>query len=102
MKKFAKIMIAGAGNLGSQIAWQTAFSGFEVQVYDVFAEGLEKSKAYHKQYAQLFESRGVEAGKIQSTFDRLSYTTDLAEAAKGADLVSESVPESIEIKTNFS
>lgn len=35
------VMIAGAGTLGSQIAWQTAFHGFNVTVYDAFGKGLE-------------------------------------------------------------
>ena len=46
------VMIAGGGTLGSQIAWQTAFHGFEVTVYDAFEKGLETSKALHKKYAR--------------------------------------------------
>jgi 3-hydroxybutyryl-CoA dehydrogenase len=96
------IMIAGGGTLGSQIAWQTAFNGFNVVVYDAFEKGLEASKNFHKQFADLFiNQRGASQQQIDETNARLSYTTDLAEAVKAADLVSESVPESVEIKTSF-
>jgi len=97
-----QVTIAGAGMLGAQIAWQTAFSGFRVSVYDAFEKGLEAAKDSHKQYAELFmATRGASAQQIEETMARLSYTTDLAEAAKNADLISESVPENIETKKNF-
>lgn len=97
-----KVMIAGGGTLGSQVAWQTAYSGFEVSVYDAYAEGLEKSKKLHQQFAVLFETtRGVSSKEIKATLERIKYTTDLSEAAKGADILSESVPENPDIKKKF-
>lgn len=100
--KIKKVTIAGGGTLGSQIAWQTAFKGFDVVVYDAFAEGLEASKLFHKQYASTFKKiLGVTEQQIEETHRRLSYTTDLAEAVQSADLVSESVPENPEIKSKF-
>ena len=42
------VTIAGGGTLGSQIAQQTAFHGFNVTVYDAFDKGLEASKNFHK------------------------------------------------------
>ncbi|CDO02917.1 3-hydroxybutyryl-CoA dehydrogenase [Oceanobacillus picturae] len=41
---FSTITIAGSGVLGSQIAYQTAFKGFDVTVYDINDEALEKAK----------------------------------------------------------
>jgi 3-hydroxyacyl-CoA dehydrogenase len=100
--KIANVTIAGAGTLGSQIAWQTAFNGFNVIVFDAFEKGLETAKVYHQQYAELFlESRGASQDEIDHTMARLSYTTDLAKAVKDADIVSESIPENIEIKQAF-
>ena len=96
------VMIAGGGTLGSQIAWQTAFHGYNVVVYDAFDKGLEASKNFHKQFADLFiNQRGATQQQIDETNARLSYTTNMAEAVKDADIVSESVPESVEIKTSF-
>jgi len=97
-----KVMIAGGGTLGSQIAWQTAFHGFDVVVYDAFEKGLEASKNFHKQFAELFlTTRGATQEQIDETFARLSYSTNLSEAVKEVDIISESVPESVEIKTSF-
>ena len=96
------VTIAGGGTLGSQIAWQTAFKGFNVTVYDAFEKGLEMSKSFHKQFAELFmKTRGATQSEIDQTIRRLAYTTDLAEAVKDADLISESVPEDPEIKKEF-
>ena len=96
------VTIAGAGVLGSQIAWQTAFMGFKVVVYDPFEESIEKSKAFHKSFADLFlNKRNASQQQIDDTNNRLSYTTNLKEAVADADLVSESVPEVMDIKKSF-
>ena len=100
--KIKNVTIAGAGVLGSQIAWQTAFHGYNVTVYDVFEKGLESGKEFHKKFAELFKAtRGATQEQIDATKARLSYTADLKEAVKNADLVSESVPEKLEIKVSF-
>jgi 3-hydroxyacyl-CoA dehydrogenase len=100
--KIKKVTIAGGGTLGSQIAWQTAMHGFDVIVYDAFEKGLENSKKFHQSFADLFlNTRGASQKEIDKTFSRLSYTTNLQEAVKDADIISESVPENVEIKTDF-
>jgi 3-hydroxybutyryl-CoA dehydrogenase len=99
---FSRITTAGAGTMGSQVAWQMAFHGKDVTVYDAIPAGLEKGKALHRDYAEHFrERRGATAKSIEDTFARLTYTTDLAAAVRDADLVSESVPESVPIKESF-
>lgn len=96
------VMVAGGGVLGSQISWQTAFHGFNVKVYDKFEKGLEGTKVLHKRYAEHFKAnRGATSKEIDAAFARLSYTTDIVEAAKDADILSESVPEKLEIKKDF-
>jgi len=96
------VTIAGAGTLGSQIAWQTAFHGFNVCVYDAFEKGIEAGKKFHHQYAKLFmTTRGASQEEIDQTMARLCYTTNLAEAIKNADILSESIPENLEIKKAF-
>ena len=51
---FTKITAAGAGTMGSQVAWQMAFHGKHVIVYDAIPAGLEKGKAFHREYAEHF------------------------------------------------
>ena len=99
---FTKITTAGAGVMGSQVAWQMAFHGKHVTVYDAIHEGLQRGKALHREYAEHFvERRGATREQIDDTFARLDYTTDLAAAVRDADLISESVPESPSVKESF-
>jgi 3-hydroxybutyryl-CoA dehydrogenase len=99
---FTTITTAGAGTMGSQVAWQMAFHGKQVTVYDAIPAGLHKGKALHREYADHFvEQRGATREQIDATFARLEYTTDLAAALRDADLISESVPESVAIKESF-
>jgi len=96
------VTILGAGILGSQISWQAAFHGFYVTVYDIDEKALEKAKEKHKGYAAYFKARrGATDDEIQNTFGRLTYTIDLTDAVKDADITSESVPEVLEIKKDF-
>jgi 3-hydroxyacyl-CoA dehydrogenase len=100
--EFTRITTAGAGTMGSQVAWQMAFHGKHVTVYDAIPAGLDKGRAFHREYAQHFlQQRGATPDQIEETFARLAYTTDLAAAVRDADLISESVPESLEIKESF-
>jgi 3-hydroxybutyryl-CoA dehydrogenase len=96
------VTIAGAGVLGSQVAWQTALHGFNVFVFDICKDSIEKSKELHKQFAELFlTTRGASQLTVEAALNRINYTTDLAEAVNDADIISESVPESIEVKADF-
>lgn len=44
MIQITKITILGTGVLGSQIAYQTAYSGFDVVAYDINEEALTAAK----------------------------------------------------------
>ena len=99
---FTRVTTAGAGTMGSQVAWQMAFHGKQVTVYDAIPAGLEKGKAFHREYAEHFvRQRGATRKQVHDAFARLTYTTDLATAVRDADLISESVPESLSIKESF-
>ena len=99
---FTNITVAGAGTMGSQVAWQMAFHGKHVTVYDAIAAGVDKGKAFHRQYAEHFIAhRGATRQQIDDTVARLTYTTDLTAAVHAADLISESIPESLSIKESF-
>jgi 3-hydroxybutyryl-CoA dehydrogenase len=88
--------------MGSQVAWQMAFHGKDVTVYDAVPAGLQKGKELHGEYAERFvEERRATCRQVDATLARLTYTTDLAAAVRDADLISESVPESLSIKESF-
>ena len=91
--------MVGAGTLGGQIAWHSAFKGKTVTVYDISDESLENCRKTQTGYAEIYKKDlGASDADIEATWSRLAYTTDLAEAAKTADIVIEAVPEVPDIK----
>lgn len=96
-----RVMVAGAGVLGGQIAWHSAFRGKTVTVYDPFPDALEKCRAAHMNYAAIYKADlGASDAEIAAAQDRVTYTGDIS-AAANVDLVIEAVPEVPEIKTDF-
>ncbi|MEN2768058.1 3-hydroxyacyl-CoA dehydrogenase [Ornithinibacillus xuwenensis] len=99
---YKTITIAGSGVLGSQIAFQTAFKGFNVVIYDINDEAIEKAKErianLEATYTDYFKD---EQEAVKTAQSRIEYATDLAEAVKNADLVIEAIPELKEIKEKF-
>lgn len=99
---FKNITVAGSGVLGYQIAFQTAFHGFNVTVYDLNEESLDKAKSKFATLSECYRKdlKATQA-QLDDTFNRLSYTSDLAAAVQDADLLIEAVPEDPQIKTAF-
>lgn len=99
---FKNITVAGSGVLGYQIAFQTAFHGFNVTVYDINDEVLAKAKGKFEVLSNAYsKDLKATAEQLKATFDRLQYQSNLAEAVKDADLLIEAVPENPVIKTDF-
>lgn len=99
---YKNITVAGSGVLGSQIAYQTAFHGFQVSVYDINDEALELAKERIKKLKPRYqEDLKATQEEVDAAYDRLSFHSDLAEAVKDADLVIEAVPERVGIKVDF-
>ncbi|WP_316804480.1 3-hydroxyacyl-CoA dehydrogenase [Pedobacter nototheniae] len=99
---FKNITTAGSGVLGYQIAFQIAFKGFKVIVYDINDEILEKAKAKFDILSEAYKKDlNATQEQLDATFANLSYHSDLKIAVQDADLVIESVPENPAIKTDF-
>lgn len=99
---YKNITVAGSGVLGSQIAFQTAFKGFDVTVYDINDEALESSKERITKLKKNYRTDlDVAEEEVDAAFNRMSFTTDLAQAVAEADLVIEAIPEVVKIKTDF-
>jgi 3-hydroxyacyl-CoA dehydrogenase len=49
------LTVLGAGVLGGQIAWHSAFEGKSVVIYDLYEEGLEQCRVSHQTYATLYQ-----------------------------------------------
>ncbi|WP_076460468.1 3-hydroxyacyl-CoA dehydrogenase [Limosilactobacillus caccae] len=97
---FKKIMIAGAGVLGSQIAYQTALSGFEVTVYNHHIDtATRRINALKEDYQRDLHLSDED---FQKGLDNITLITDdIGAAVEDADLMIEALPESLELKKDF-
>lgn len=95
------ITVLGTGVLGSQIAFQTAFHGFDVVAYDIDQPALDRAAERFTGLAARYEADSVEGaadGGATAAIGRIRLTADLADAVAAADLVIEAVPENLELK----
>lgn len=99
---YQNITVAGSGVLGSQIAYQTAFKGFNVSVYDINDEALERAKerinGLKEHYKKDLNATDEE---VNLAYERISFNSNLSKAVADADLVIEAIPEVVQIKTDF-
>lgn len=94
-----KVLIIGSGTMGQQIGFQCAIHGFEVALYDVAQDVLDKSLNRLERLAAEFTAAGkLTEEEARQAIDRIFATTDVVAAADEADLVSESVPEDPKLK----
>lgn len=101
MTTISNVTVLGTGVLGSQIAYQTAYSGFAVTAYDISDEILEKARIRFQSLAETYRKDGVAGaadGEAEAALARIRYSADLADAVKDADLVIEAIPEILSLK----
>lgn len=95
-----RVTVLGAGVLGGQIAWHSAFKGKTVVAYDPFPEAIAKTRVAHETYARIYATElGASDVDLEATRSRLTYLDQLGPSVAKADLVIEAVPEVPEIKT---
>lgn len=126
--KYKKIVIAGGGILGSQIAFQAAYCGFDVTIW-LRSEGsigrtLPKLKSVKKSYKDaiklmdskngktpgnwslgIADPKGFNAkkclDKVEKAADSIKIELDMKKAMENADLVIEAMAEDKDQKTAF-
>lgn len=94
-----KICVIGAGNMGHQISICAAMVGLQVTCNDISQDML--AKAEH--FAQTYLSERVTKGKLTQeqanlTLSKLSFVSDLEQAASSADFIIEAAIENLDIK----
>ncbi|UED70191.1 3-hydroxyacyl-CoA dehydrogenase family protein [Brevibacillus sp. HD3.3A] len=93
------VAVIGSGVMGHGIAQLYALAGFSVSLYDLQEELLHKAKASVEQSLDLLEKEGVITEQDKSSaLERIVLTTDLQQAVAEADVITEAVPEVIELK----
>lgn len=100
--EFKNVTVAGGGVLGSQIAYQTAFKGFHVNVYDISEEAIGVAKERINKLKERYKKDlGVSDDQVNEALKRMEFYSDLGQAVEKADLVIEAVPEVPNIKIDF-
>ncbi|WHX66992.1 3-hydroxybutyryl-CoA dehydrogenase [Peribacillus frigoritolerans] len=96
-----KVMVIGAGQMGSGIAQVCAMSGYEVLLHDLKDEYVEKGLGtIAKNLSRQVEKGKMESEKKDAILSRLTSSTNLKNAA-AVDLVIEAAVENMEIKTRI-
>lgn len=127
--KYKKVVVAGAGVLGSQIAYQSAYCGFDVTVLVREEDNQEDIKARFKKlldtYLDTIDVMDTKVGKTgdvwakgiapspdefnkkeciekaNNAYENIKIETDASVALGDADLLIESITEDIKIKNSF-
>ena len=100
LDQIQKIAVVGAGTMGQGIAQVSAMAGYQVLLYDIKAEMLDKAKA---QITKQLD-KGIERGKVTEalkaeTLDRIAYSTDFDDLK--AEVVIEAILERLDIKRDL-
>nr|WQH64195.1 3-hydroxyacyl-CoA dehydrogenase [Methanosphaera sp. ISO3-F5] len=122
-----KVVVAGGGVLGSQIAFQSAFSGFDVTIWlrseasieraqpklnrlkEIYINTMEEMKTNPQAYCRGFTDKTKLTNeeieqlkqKTETAHKNIQLTTSYEEAAKDADLIIEAIAEDPKQKIPF-
>ena len=102
MSEINTVAVLGAGTMGHGIAQVCAAAGCTVRLYDINDEAVGAGLSR----IQGNLNKGIDRGKVtegerDGVMALLSTTTSITEAVKGADLVVEAAPESMELKAKI-
>ncbi|MEL6346915.1 MAG: 3-hydroxyacyl-CoA dehydrogenase family protein [Myxococcota bacterium] len=96
---FDQIAVFGAGTMGHGIAQVCAMAGIEVRLFDIDDARVDAGLAKVKQNLD----KGVARGKVteavcETALKNLTGTSSLADAADGAEVLIEAIPEKLDLK----
>ncbi|OCA81594.1 3-hydroxybutyryl-CoA dehydrogenase [Bacillus sp. FJAT-27225] len=93
------VTVIGSGVMGHGIAQVYALAGYPVKMYDIKEEFLQKAMELVKANLSLLIQENVITDQEKSAaLERINPTTDLEEAVRDADFITEAIPEIIELK----
>ncbi|MDR7868732.1 MAG: 3-hydroxyacyl-CoA dehydrogenase family protein [Sporomusaceae bacterium] len=94
-----KVAVLGAGTMGHGIAESFAMYGYDVTLYDLSTEVLDKAKGLIAQELEMLaEEDFIKTEEIPAILDRIKCFSDLKQAVEDREYVIESAPENMELK----
>lgn len=94
-----RVAVIGAGLMGFGIAVEFARFGYEVNLYNTREESSRKAMKQSWEALELMvETDLISRGEAKEAYGRMHPSTDLEKAAAGADYISESVLEKLDLK----
>jgi len=101
MLDIQSVAVIGAGQMGAGIAQVFAQAGYDVTMYDINEEALDRGYSYIEQMLSRAVSKGnIQATERETTLKKLKTTKNLYDLEQ-SDLVVEAVVEQIEVKKNL-
>lgn len=98
MRELETVACVGSGTIGGSWAALFSIEDYDVYLYDVEEDILEKAVNNIKSQLKFLSEKGMVAESLDKIFERINTTTDIQEAVKDADYVQESGPENLDIK----
>lgn len=97
-----QVTVIGAGAMGRQIALQCALSGLPVVLNDSRSEALESAEKFSRDYLEGRIAKGkLGQAEKDAALSRLKFSSDLAGAARDADIVIEAIVEQFDPKAEL-
>lgn len=91
------VAIAGAGTMGSGIAFSAAQAGYKVIVFDTFEGALDRAVSSIKKNLKFLEDKGkISASEGQAIFERITFSDQLSDVK--AELIIEAIVEKLDVK----
>lgn len=88
------VLILGSGNMGQMIGFQCAASGYDVILYDISQDLLDKAMDRVGKLAKTYiQGNRLTPEACEAALQRVRTEIDAQKAGENADLISESVPE---------
>ncbi len=97
-----RVLVVGAGTMGSGIAQVAARAGYRTELFDVAAGAAQRAVArVGDSLARAVEKGRCTAEEREQALSRLAVAADLEGAAAQADLVIEAAPEDLQLKRDL-
>ncbi len=97
--EFKTVSIIGAGAMGCGITQVAAAAGYEVILYDIKTDALDRCKSnISKSLKKIVEKQKITEQAMNETIKRIEYISDFEKTCCNADLLIEAVFENLELK----